>query len=67
MTYDEWKRLSDAEKFDYLFRHSAATEQAFQRLSASVQLLHERLRKLEAVVAETASEPPAETPRKFRL
>jgi hypothetical protein len=55
MTHDAWDRLNVDEKLDYLFRHSDATEQALQRLSASVQYLHERLRKIEAVVAENAA------------
>lgn len=55
MTYDAWNKLSNTEKLNYLFRHSVATEQAVERLGAILQGLHERLRKLEAAVTETAA------------
>jgi hypothetical protein len=48
-----FSQLSDAEKFEYLYRHGHATETALQRLAAGMELLHDRLKKLEEAVAET--------------
>ena len=55
ITRDDWDRLSDDEKFDYLFRHTVATEQAAARLGGTMQLLHERLAKLEKKAAEESA------------
>ena len=55
MTYDAWKRLSEPEKIDYLFRWNEKLEETLNRLLSSAQLFHERLRKVEAEIAGTAS------------
>ena len=55
ITRDDWDRLSDDEKFDYLFSHTVATEQAAARLGGTMQLLHERLAKLEKKAAEESA------------
>jgi hypothetical protein len=55
MTHDAWKKLPDDEKLDYLFRWNEKMEETLNRLLASAQFLHERLKKVEAAVAESAA------------
>jgi hypothetical protein len=54
MTLDAWNKLTIGEKLDYLFRKSDEAEQRLNQLGSGLQYLHERLKKVELKVAETA-------------
>jgi hypothetical protein len=44
MTREEWGRLNDHQKLDYLFNWSERLEEAVKRLDVSIQLLDARLK-----------------------
>jgi hypothetical protein len=51
--YDEWSKLTDQQKFDHLYRLTSEMERVINKNASIVQLLHERLRKVESAVEET--------------
>ena len=54
MTRDEWGRLSDQQKLDYLFNWGERLEEAVKRLDVGIQLLEARL-KISTGSGESAS------------
>jgi hypothetical protein len=61
----EWDRYSDERKWDYLFHHSGVTEQNMHRIGATLQVLQDRLAKVEASLQAggIVSPPPQQNPQ----
>ena len=53
----QWDAYDEDEKWEYLFRHTVATEQNLERLGAALQRVRDRLDKLEAEVEGNAATP----------
>jgi hypothetical protein len=54
ISHPDWDRLSDDEKFEFLYRHASDTEANYGRLAAAAQGLLDRILKLEKALADNA-------------
>jgi hypothetical protein len=54
MTYPDWNKMTDQQKFEFLHQWCGNLSNAVQSLQGVTQQLHERLRAVEAKVVETA-------------